>query len=240
MCFTVSVNIVKEELEKRYDAKLIDPDKYRPSYYYHAQSLPLLPVLSNDTPGEISMFNWGLIPSWTRDNKSASEIRRKTFNARAETISEKPAFRNSAGSRRCLIPVTGFFEWQDVNGKKIPWYISLKDQDIFSLAGLWDSWISPGGVTLKTFTVITLEANSLMAEIHNTKKRMPAILTKEIEQIWLKPSLTPADASLVLEPVSPELMKAHTISPLINDRTAHHNTPEIISPYSYPSQGSLF
>ena len=240
MCFTVSVNIVKEELEKRYDAKLIDPDKYRPSYYYHAQSLPLLPVLSNDTPGEISMYNWGLIPSWTRDDKSASEIRRKTFNARAETISEKPAFRNAAGSRRCLIPVTGFFEWQDVNGKKIPWYISLKVQDIFSLAGLWDSWISPGGVTLKTFTVITIEANSLMAEIHNTKKRMPAILTKEIEQIWLKPSLTPADASLVLEPVSPELMKAHTISPLINDRTAHHNTPGIISPYSYPSQGSLF
>lgn len=240
MCFTVSVNIVKEELEKRYDAKLIDPDKYRPSYYYHARSLPLLPVLSNDAAGEISMYAWGLIPSWTRDDKAAGEIRLKTFNARAETISEKPAFRNSAGSRRCLIPVTGFFEWQDVNGKKVPWYISLKNQDIFSLAGLWDSWVSPGGVTLKTFTVITLEANTLMAEIHNTKKRMPAILTKEIEQLWLKPSLTPADASLILEPVDPELMKAHTISPLISDRTADHNTPEIISPYSYPSQGLLF
>jgi len=240
MCFTVSVNIVKEELEKRYDAKLIDPDKYRPSYYYHAQGLPLLPVLSNDTPGEISMYTWGLIPSWIRDDKSASEIRRKTFNARAETISGKPAFRNSAGSKRCLIPVTGFFEWQDVNGKKIPWYISLKNQDVFSLAGLWDSWISPGGVTLKTFTVITLEANSLMSEIHNTKKRMPAILTKDIEQLWLKPSLTEDAASLILEPVSPELMKAHTVGPLISNKTADHNTPEIISPFSYPSQGLLF
>jgi putative SOS response-associated peptidase YedK len=240
MCFTVSVNIVKEELEHRYGAKLIDPDKYRPSYYYHAQSLPLMPVVCNNSPGQIEMLNWGLIPSWADDEKAANEIRRKTLNARAETLSEKPSFSRASESQRCLIPVTGFFEWQDVNGKKVPWYISMGGQEIFSIAGLWDLWMAPEGKMLKTFTLITIEANPLMAEIHNTKKRMPAILTKETEHLWVKPSLSARDAAFLLSPVPSETLKAHTIGPLISDRNSDHNTPELIKPYSYPSQGMLF
>jgi len=240
MCFTVSVNIVREELEHRYGAKLIDPDKYRPSYYYHAQSLPLMPVVCNNSPGQIELLNWGLIPSWANDEKAANEIRRKTLNARAETLAEKPSFRKASESQRCLIPVTGFFEWQDVNGKKIPWYIRMTGQEIFSIAGLWDTWISPGGITLKTFTLITVDANPLMAEIHNTKKRMPALLTKETEHLWIKPSLSPRDASFMLAPVPSDLLKAHTVGPMISDRSTDHNTPELIKPFTYPSQGLLF
>ncbi|HNX65332.1 MAG TPA: SOS response-associated peptidase [Bacteroidales bacterium] len=240
MCFTVSVNIVKEELEHRYGAQLIDPDKYRPSYYYHAQSLPLMPVVCNNSPGRIELLNWGLIPSWAKDEKAANEVRRKTLNARAETLSEKPSFSKASESQRCLIPVTGFFEWQDVNGKKIPWYIRMAGEEIFSIAGLWDTWVSPGGITIKTFTLITVDANSLMAEIHNTKKRMPALLTKETEHLWIRPSLSSRDASFLLEPVPSDALKAHTVGPLISDRTSDHNTPELIKPYAYPSQGSLF
>jgi putative SOS response-associated peptidase YedK len=240
MCFTVSVNIVREELEHRYGARLLDPDKYRPSYYYHAQSLPLMPVLCNDSGGSIDMAIWGLIPSWINDDEAASEIRRKTFNARAETLSEKPAFSKAFESQRCLIPVSGFFEWQDVKGKKVPWYIHMANQEVFSIAGIWDTWVSPGGITLKTFSLITVEANTLMAEIHNTKKRMPAIIQKEAEHLWIKPGISSHDSSLLLAPVPSEIIKAHTVSPLISNKRADHNKPEIIKPFSYPTQGTLF
>lgn len=240
MCFTVSVNIIREELENRYGATLLDPDKYRPSYYYHAQSLPLLPVICSDRNEEIDLATWGLIPSWINDESGAEDIRRKTFNARAETISSKPAYRKAFESQRCLIPVTGFFEWQHINNKKIPWYISVSGEVIFSFAGIWDEWVSPGGITMKTFSVITVEANSLMAEIHNTKKRMPAILPCEIEKIWLKPGLTVSDALEILRPLSSEMLAAHTVSPLINNTRYDHNVADVIEPFTYPVQGTLF
>ncbi len=110
----------------------------------------------------------------------------KTFNARSETVSSKPAFRECFSSRRCLVPVRGFFEWQHVGGRKIPWYITLRDEEIFSLAGIWDSWTMQGGMTLETFSVVTTRANELMEEIHNTKKRMPVILPSSAEKIWLR------------------------------------------------------
>lgn len=240
MCFTVSVNIVREELENRYGAALLDPDKYRPSYYYHAQSFAGLPIICSGQSGEINIAHWGLIPSWITNETDADDIRRKTFNARAETLSSKHSFSHAFETGRCIIPVTGFFEWQHVNNKKVPWYISLSGEVIFSIAGICENWISPGGITLKTFSLITVEANSIMAEIHNTKKRMPAILPREIEKIWLKPGLTTADATALLKPLSSDLISAHTVSPLVNNIKADRNVPEVIMPYSYPIQGSLF
>jgi putative SOS response-associated peptidase YedK len=240
VCFTVNVNIVREELEDRYGAELIDPDKYRPSYYYHAYSLPLMPVVCSDDPASLRLFRWGLIPSWAADEKEATDIMMKTFNARSETIDTKPAFRESFALRRCLIPVRGFFEWQHIGGRKIPWYVSLRDEDIFSLAGIWDSWMMKGGITLNTFSVVTTKANELMAEIHNTKKRMPVILPASAEQIWLKGDLEKSSASALMEPVASDMLKAHTISPLITNARADRNRPELVMPYNYPVQGLLF
>ncbi len=240
MCFTVNVNIVREELEKRYGADLIDHDKYRPSYYYHAYSLPLMPVICSDDPGLIHLFRWGLIPSWIEEEQEANDIMTKTFNARSETIDTKPAFRESFISRRCLVPVRGFFEWQHIGGRKIPWYISLRDEDIFSLAGIWDSWKMKGGISLNTFSVVTTRANELMAEIHNTKKRMPVILPSSLEKLWLKGELEKNQATELMEPVSSEMLEAHTISPLITNTRADRNRQELIMPYNYPVQGLLF
>ncbi len=240
MCFTVSVNIVREELEQRYGAELIDPDKYRPSYYYHAQSIPQMPVVCCGNDSLIDLASWGLIPSWIANEDDAESIRRKTFNARAESLSEKPSYSAALESGRCIIPVTGFFEWQHQGNRKIPWYITISGEVIFSLAGLYERWISPGGVTVKTFSVITVEANSIMAEIHNTKKRMPAILPRELEKIWLKPVLKPADAKNLLSPLPSEMIQAHTVSPLASDNSSDRNVPQVIQPYSYPVQGSLF
>ena len=240
MCFTVNVNIVKEELEERYGATLIDHDKYRPSYYFHAQGLPYLPAVCSDDPSAIRLVRWGLIPSWAADEEEANDIMMKTFNARSETIDTKPAFRDSFESRRCLIPVRGFFEWQHVGGRKIPWYIRLRDEDIFSLAGIWDTWAMKGGITLQTFSIVTTRANELMEEIHNTRKRMPVILPSSVEKLWLKEMLDSDAASALMKPVASAMLQVHTISPLITNMRADRNRPELIMPYNYPVQGSLF
>jgi putative SOS response-associated peptidase YedK len=241
MCFSVNVNLVKEELENRFGATLIDPDKYRPSYYYHAFGLPDLPAICSDKPNRIRLLKWGLIPSWTKNAEDANVIRFKTFNARSETIEKKPSFSLSFKSRRCIIPVKGFFEWQHVGKEKIPWYIYHSENEILSLAGLFDEWTSNStGEQLSTFTILTTDANRMMAEIHNSAKRMPVILDKISERKWIDLSYSPDDASDLLKPLPDNILKAHTISPLVNNKNVNRNTPELIQPYSYKPDNLLF
>jgi putative SOS response-associated peptidase YedK len=241
MCFSVNVNLVKEELENRYGATLIDPDKYRPSYYYHAFGLPEIPAICSGMPGKIQLLKWGLIPSWVKTMDDANTIRYKTFNARSESINKKPSFSSSFRSKRCLIPVKGFFEWQHVGNEKIPWYIYHYENEILSVAGLYDEWIENNtGEVFSTFSIITTDANDLMAVIHNSAKRMPVIFDKSGETGWIDLSASPADTLSLLKPCSSEILKAHTISPLVNDRTSNRNTPDVILPYNYHSGNLLF
>ncbi len=241
MCFTVNVNLIREELENRYNADLIDYDKYRPSYYYHAFALPELPALCSGYRGQIRLLKWGLIPYWTRSIDEAKEIRLKTFNAKSESIDTKPSFSSAFKSKRCIIPVKGFFEWQHAGKEKIPWYICRADNEIMSLAGIYDEWTeSNTGEQFTTFSIVTTDANILMSEIHNSKKRMPVLLEKESELLWLNTALELNDAKRLLKPASEEILKAHTISPLINSRTADRNTAEVIKPYNYNQQQLLF
>jgi len=241
MCFTVNVNLVKEELENRYGATLIDPDKYRPSYYYHAFALPEIPALCSGYPGSMKMLKWGLIPSWTRSLEDANEIRYKTFNARSESIDSKPSFSSSFKTKRCIIPLQGFFEWQHEGKVKLPWYIYHADNEILSVAGLYDEWIlNTTGELFTTFSIVTTDANNLMSEIHNSGKRMPAILDKQSESLWLDTSISLTEAKAILRPSSEELLKAHTVGPLVNSKTANRNTPDVIKPYNYEQQSLLF
>lgn len=239
MCFTVNVNLIKEELENRYGATLIDPDKYRPSYYYQAFGLPSLPVICSGAPAEIRQLQWGLIPSWTKSMSEANIIRLKTFNARSETIETKPSFSSAFRSKRCIVPVKGFYEWQHVGNDKIPWYIYHVNNEILSLAGIYDQWIeSNTGEVFTTFSIVTTEANDLMAAIHNSGKRMPVVLSREVETQWISTSTSESDALNMLMSCPSDILSAHTISPLINSRMADRNTPEVIKPYKY-SQGNL-
>jgi putative SOS response-associated peptidase YedK len=241
MCFTVNVNLIREELENRYGATLIDPDKYRPSYYYHAFGLPEIPAICSPEPQKIKLLRWGLIPSWTRSIEDANVIRYKTFNARAESIDKKPSFSSSARSKRCIIPVNGFFEWQHSRKNKIPWYIFHHENDILSIAGLFDEWIeSNTGEKFCTFSIVTTDANDLMAEIHNSGRRMPVILDKKSEAVWKEQSSSINDVLRLLGPCPSEILKAHPVSPLVNDRGANRNTPDIIKPYSYNAGNLLF
>jgi len=232
MCFSVNVNLVKEELENRYGATFLDPEKYNPSYYYHAFGLPEMPAICSGSADKIRLLQWGLIPFWVKTKESASEIRLKTFNARAESIENKPSFSMSFRSKRCIIPVKGFFEWQHVEAKKIPWYIYQADNEIISFAGLWDEWVETStGELVSTFSIITTTANDLMADIHNSGKRMPVILDKQNEKRWLDLDIDRNEALELLKPCSSEILKAHTISSLINNRNTDRNRPEIIEPF---------
>lgn len=241
MCFTVNVNLIKEELENRYGATLIDPDKYRPSYYYHAFGLPSLPAICSEIPSRIKLLKWGLIPSWTKSIDDANVIRYKTFNARSESIKQKPSFSSSFRLKRCIVPVKGFFEWQHVGIEKIPWYIYHSENEILSIAGIYDDWIENNtGEVFSTFSIITTEANDLMARIHNSGRRMPVILNKSAEKAWIDLSTSQDDALGLLKPCPSEILKAYTISPLINARSSDRNTPELIKPFNYQTGNLLF
>jgi len=240
MCFSVNVNLVRDELENRYGVSFPNRDRYEPSYYYHAFGLPELPAICSDSPDRIKLLRWGLIPSWTRSTDDAEAIRFRTFNARAESITSRPSFSGSFRSKRCLIPVKGFFEWQHSGNEKIPWYIYHADEEIFSLAGLFDQWVeTTTGETFNTFSIITTDANDLLAVIHNSKKRMPVILDKKNEFKWISTGISPDEALLMLKPCPSDILKAHTISNLVNSKSGNRNTPEVIRPF--PRQNtSLF
>lgn len=241
MCFSVNVNLVKEEIEERYDVNFPDKYRYEPSYYYHAFGLPEIPTVCSDNPGTVRFLKWGLIPPWVKNSEDADEIRFKTFNARAESVETKPSFSSSFRTKRCLIPVRGFYEWQHIGKNKIPWYIYHAEDEIFTIAGLYSEWMPPDGSgMLSTFTIITTEANELMAEVHNSKKRMPVILGRNDEKKWIDKVLAPADAMNMLKPCPSENLKAYTIGPLVNNKTANRNTPEVLKPYTWHSGNQLF
>lgn len=186
MCYTIKIDLSREELEKRFGARFTDPDNYTPGSRISAFSLPLLPVVTSDQPQEISLFTWGLIPYWIKQAKDAENIRMKTFNARSESLSEKPSYRSLLNRKHCLVLANGFYEWQTIGREKVPYYIGIREQSAFALAGLFDRWLNrETGEVIPTFTVITTRANPMMEKIHNIKKRMPVILAPEHEKPWL-------------------------------------------------------
>lgn len=241
MCFTVNVNIIREELESRYGSSLLDPEKYRPSYYYHAFAFPELPVVYTSAGGdrEIRCLRWGLIPGWVSGAEEADRISRMTHNARSETVAEKPSFEESFRSRRGLLPVKGFFEWQHSSGSKRPWYIFNPSLPIMSLAAIYDTWYDRDAEReLSTFSILTTRANRLMSEIHNTKKRMPVIIKPEDEERWLYAE--PGDIEDIFEQGHEDSLAAHRVNPSIGNSRLMHNHPGVIVPYSEPDQATLF
>lgn len=155
-------------------------------------------------------FRWGLKPYWARDRAMAAGM----INVRAETVDTKPSFRNSFRRRRCLIPANGFYEWQKVGQKKVPFRIGLTGWDLFAFAGLWDSWVSSAGEKYESCAIITTTANPLVAQVHD---RMPVILPRESEGTWLDGSIT--DMGLLkelLKPYPADQMTLYEVSPRVN------------------------
>ncbi len=188
MCFFTQQVALFEKVEKRFSAKVDDPNKFIKSDFINGFSYPNLPVIIDDTPDIISTsFSWGLIPTWAKDD----EIRKNTLNARIETVEEKPSFKNSINDR-CLVIVTGYFEWHwlDAKGKeKEKYLINSQEDEIFCLAGLYSNWENKTtGELLHTYTILTTSADKTMQYVHNHKKRMPVMLKKIDEKKWLDAS----------------------------------------------------
>lgn len=212
MCYTIEINRTREQLEKRFNANLNEHLPYRKQQRVSAFSLPICPVICSDSPDSIKLFTWGLIPFWVKDSQSAGEIRMKTFNARAETITEKASYKHAIKAKRCLVLCNGFYEWQTRGKVKQPYYINLNNSEAFALAGIYDSWTNlETGEVVNTFSIITTRANSLMAEIHNVKKRMPVILDESIEKIWIDPDLSLDKTLSYLKSYDEKLMYAEEI-----------------------------
>jgi len=220
MCYTIEINLTREQLEKRFNAQLDKHLLYRKQNRVSAFALPECPVICTGEPETIKLYKWGLIPSWSNGEKFAREIRMKTFNARAETLMDKPSFRHLVRSKKCLVITNGFYEWQTRDKEKQPYYINVKDTEAIALAGLFDSWSNKEtGEVLDTFTVITTVANPMMEKIHNTKKRMPVILHREDEEKWIDPDMPVEKTLAYLKPFDERLMVAEEVERGLFSRT---------------------
>ncbi|MGG1446421.1 SOS response-associated peptidase [Bacillus subtilis] len=189
--------------------------------FYVAPSQNILAIINDGSNNRLGKLRWGLIPPWAKDEK----IGYKMINARAETITEKPAFRKPLVSKRCIIPADSFYEWKRLDPKtKIPMRIKLKSSNLFAFAGLYEKWNTPVGNPLYTCTIITTKPNELMEDIHD---RMPVILTDENEKQWLNPKNTDPDylQSLLL-PYDADDMEAYQVSSLVN--SPKNNSSELI------------
>ena len=183
MCYYVDSNISKTNLKKIYNVGYEGKD-FEAKDFLNGYSHPLVAVILDENPTVATAANWGLIPYWAKDRS----IQKQTLNARVETIAEKPSYRNNY-EKRCLVLVKGFYEWKWMDGKgkvKQKHFLTLPHTDIIALGGIYGNWTDKeSGEELTTFSIVTTEANELMTEIHNTKHRMPIVLTKAMEKDWL-------------------------------------------------------
>lgn len=193
-------------LLERFELTNVDWIELSPRYNI-APSQDVLAVVQGEHGNKGGFLKWGLVPSWAGDPK----IGYKMINARAETLAEKPSFKKLLSRRRCLIIANGFYEWKKEGTAKQPYHIRLKNGEVFAFAGLWDRW-EQNGEKMQTCTIITTEANPLMKEIHD---RMPVILTRETEKIWLDRNAG-EEAKKVLTPYDHHEMEAYPISSLVN------------------------
>jgi putative SOS response-associated peptidase YedK len=211
MCGRFTLTATVDQLLDRFDVEFfLQEEEYFPNYNV-APSQSVLAVIHNGSHKRMGFLRWGLIPPWAKD----MSIGYKMINARAETLSEKPSFRNAYKKKRCLIVADSFYEWKRIDSKnKTPMRIKLKSDELFAMAGLWESWKSPEGKLIYSCSVITTQPNELVQDIHD---RMPVILKPEDEKIWLDPAITDTSKlQPLLKPLEHSLMEAYEVSPLVN------------------------
>ena len=185
---------------------------------------------SEQGPRTLEPAKWGLIPFWMKDPKKSKPL----INARAETLLDSKTFKRPFTKHRCIIPADSFYEWQRADGKKIPMRILLKSRELFGLAGLWEDWHGPDGQTIRSCSIITVAANKLVESVHD---RMPAILPKGMESLWLDNSkFDPEELSNILAPYPEDLMELYPVSSLVN--SVRNNSPACIEPSNAASEAN--
>jgi len=190
---------------------------------YNAGPLLLLPVIRQAPDGRRAahLLRWGLIPPWAKD----ASIGTKLINARGETVAQMPSFRAAYKSRRCIVPVNGFYEWKAIPGGKQPYFIHPTRTEFFGLAGLWERWSQPDGTVLDTFTVVTTDASEGLKSLH---PRMPVILQPEDYGLWLDKGTHPELLRQLIVPCPEDALALHPVSRAVGN--VRNEGPQLIEP----------
>ena len=223
MCGRFVQNIPFETLQQNFNICTTDAD-ILPNYNV-APTQEILTIIKHDNENKLERLHWGLVPFWAKDISIGSRM----INARAETVSQKPSFRNAFKKRRCLIPADGFYEWTGEKGNKQPYYVSIPSGEPFAFAGLWESWTdkeSDEKSVYKSCTIITTAASESICEIHH---RMPAILDPKFHEKWLDVEIQdPKELEPILQDGIIHDMKYYPVSTFVN--SVKNNDPNCIKP----------
>lgn len=220
MCGRYTLTRRQQEVAERFGVQQLTVE-FEPRFNIApTQSLPV--VVNTDGSGPtIQLMRWGLVPFWARDPKSMKPL----INARAETISQKPVFKNNLVRRRCIVPADGFYEWKREGKTKIPMFIHSPQSGLLGFAGIWDRWTDKEtNSTIQSYSIITTAANKTVSPIHD---RMPVILRPEDEVRWLNPeTIDVSELMKFLRPADDELITMHEVSPKVN--TWSVESPDLI------------
>jgi putative SOS response-associated peptidase YedK len=206
MCGRFAQRSPARKVAKQFKVEEVPPLAER---YNVAPAQAVLTVREASGGREVTFLKWGLVPRWAKD----PAIGNKLINARSETVTEKPSFREAFARRRCLVPLDGFYEWARRGDRKRPFYFHMRDGEPFAIAGLWERWEGEGG-PLETCTLLTTEANELLAPYHD---RMPVILGPEDYEVWIDPDVREREMlTRLLRPYPHVGMSAYAVSALVN------------------------
>lgn len=223
MCGRYTITVTLEELMEMFDAEDATGHTLLLPRFNIAPTQMGPAIISHEGRNRLGQLRWGLIPAWAKDEK----IGFQTINAKAESVQDKPAFRMSFQKKRCLIPADGYYEWAKDGSTKQPFRIVVRDRPIFAFAGLYDTWVSPDGKKISTYTIITTAANTLTEKLH---PRMPVILPKEHQNAWLDSSASPDTLARLLVPYDPSRMALYPVPPAVGN--VRNEGPELIRPYT--------
>lgn len=235
MCGRFLIKRDPNEVNERFNSQTISEEDFdRLWRTWNAAPTQFLPVIVERTASkrEALRLQWGLVPRWQRSDGKPAVF---PINARSETMFELPMFRRLVGSRRCIVPMSGYYEWcPDRNGKKRPYYITARDGDLWGVAGLWDDTHRDGSDAAGSFTIVTMPATPTVAEVH---PRMPVILTRDREAAWLSADLTnPREIQHLVQPYPETELLIYPVSNVVDD--TRNNGPELIEPEA--KQGVLW
>jgi putative SOS response-associated peptidase YedK len=223
MCGRYTITVSLEELMAYYMITESSASYHRPRFNI-APGQMVLAVVSDGERNRLGELKWGLIPPWAKDERIGS----KMINARSETVDSKPAFRKSLRKKRCLIPADGFYEWKRQESSKQPMRVVMKDRSLFSMAGLYETWIRPDGAKVSSCTILTTEPNELMAPIHD---RMPVILSREDEALWLdRQTDDPEPLLQLLRPYPAGKLEAYPVGPAVGN--VKNDSPSLIEAFA--------
>lgn len=225
MCGRTSLFVPQSVLEDQFDASAVEPITPR----YNIAPGDDLATITNNAPDEITQFEWGLLPAWVDDPANSP----KPINARAETVAEKPMFRDAFEERRCLVLADGFYEWKGQRGSKQPYRITRKHDQPFAFAGLWEQREAQNGGTRETVTIITTDANDVVADVHD---RMPVILEDSDVKTWLTADDQPTLES-ILDPYAADTLRAYPVSKQVNNPA--NDSPDLIEEIDVGEQVSF-